>query len=248
MAKEHGLGNACYISGRDISGDTQTWQLGGQKPMQNTTTLRMLAFDRKGLIPDSSFGYETLLDDDPESAHAYLSTLPYTDELVSVLHRETLGAVNWNMYTKQLNYNSNRGNDGSLLFKTDASSSKGTYWDSGVNLTPGIRTDTAATDGASVDFGAANSFGLQAYLHVFEFTGTDCTIALQSSSDDGAGDAFAAFAGSTFTQVTAGPTHERITTARDGAVERYLRVATSGTFTSIDFAVMVVVNTTEVLV
>jgi|SRR5882762_1799562 len=245
---EHGLGNALYVAGRDLSGETQKWQIGGTKGMQDSTTLRMKAFDRLGLLPDGDFNYETLLDNTAGHAHVYLATLPVTDELTTLCHRETLGAVAFNLFTKQLNYDPTRGNDGSLLFKVDGKSSKGSFWDNGNLLTAGMRIDTTATNGASVDFTVPNVFGLQAYLHVFAFTGTNCTIALQGSTDNGGGDPFATFTGSTFTVVTAAPTSERITTARNGAVKRYLRVVTTGTFTSITFAVSVVVNTINVLI
>jgi hypothetical protein len=39
-----------------------------------------------------------------------------------------------------------------------------------------------------------------------------------------------------------------ISTARNAAIERYLRVVTTGTFTSVTFAVAVAVNETEVKV
>lgn len=248
MAKEHGLGGGLYVGGHDLSGETQTWNISGSKGMQNVTTIRQLAFDRNGLIPDGAFGYETIFDPDEGKSHEYLSTLPTTDQLVTLVHRESLGSPAANMFVKQINYDPTRGNDGALLFKTDSSSSKGTFWDWGRLLTPGMRVDTAVTNGASIDTSAAHAFGLQAYLHVFELDGDDVTVTLQSSSDNGAGDAFAAFTGSAFTQVTAAPAFERITTARNGAVERYLRAVTSGTFTSVTFAVTVVVNDTLVVI
>lgn len=255
MAKEHGLGNALYVSGHDLSGETQTWNLSGTKPMQNATTLRQLAFDRLGLIPDSAFSYETLLDPAVGKSHEYLSTLPTADQLVSLLIRETLGWPVASMFVKQLNYDGTRGNDGALLFKTDSSSSKGTFWDWGVLLTAGIRTDAAATNGAGVDMGANFAdfnFGLQAYLQVFNHTGDDVTVKLQQSSDNGVGDAWADVVGGSFGAITAasGRNGYRLTTARNQTIERYLRVVTTGTFaaTSFPFMVSAVVNNTNVAV
>jgi hypothetical protein len=122
----------------------------------------------------------------------------------------------------------------------------------GLALTTGKRTDTAATNGTGVDFGdpspAAFSYGLQAYLHVFAFTGTNATIKLQQSSDNGAGDAWSDVVGGAFASVTSGPQAQRIETARDLAVERYLRVVTTGTFTSLQFAVATTVNTSEMTI
>lgn len=249
MSKEHGIGNALYVEGRDLSGETQTWSISGQKNMQNVTTIRQPAYDRLALLPDGAFSYETLLDPAVGKSHAYLSTLPTTDALTLLAHRESIGAPAWNMYCKQINYDPTRGNDASLLFKVDGQSSKGTFWDVGNLLTAGMRVDTAATNGVSYNLGAPKAFGLQAYLHVFAFTGTTCTVKLQGSSDNGAGDAFADIVGGGFTAVTGGaPFGERITTARNLAVEQYIRVITTGTFTSITFAVSVVVNDINVVV
>jgi hypothetical protein len=250
MSKEHGLGNALYVEGRDLSGETQTWGLSGSKSMQNATTLRQLAFDRLGLLSDGSFNYETLFDPAVGKSHTYLATLPVTPALVTVCHRETLGAPTWSMYCNQINYDPTEQQDKSLLFKVDGQGTKGTFWDPGVLVTPGMRTDVTATNGLSVDLGvAAHAFGLQAYLHVFAFVGTTCTIKLQGSSDNAVGDPFADITGGGFTAVTGGaPLSERITTARNLVLERYIRVITTGTFTSITFAVSVVVNDVNVVV
>lgn len=248
MSKDHGLGNALYIAGHDLSGETQTWNVSSAKGMQNATTLRQRAFDRLGLIADSIFSYETLLDTDVDHAHAYLSTLPTTDELVTICHREEIGSPHWSAFQKQINYDPTRGSDAALLFKVDGQGSKGTFWDSGVLLTAGKRTDTAATNGSGWDGGSAKSFGLQAYLHVFEHTGTAATVKLQSSSDNGVGDAWADLTGGAFAAVSSEGYGERISTARDAAIERYLRVVTTGSFTSITFAVAVVVNDTTVVI
>lgn len=90
-------------------------------------------------------------------------------------------------------------------------------------------------------------YGLQAYLQVLSFTGTDVTIKLQSSSDNGSTDAYADVTGGAFTQVTAGPTSERIATSSALEIERYLRVVTttSGGFSELSFVVIVAVNLTE---
>lgn len=92
-------------------------------------------------------------------------------------------------------------------------------------------------------------FGLQAYLQVTSFTGTDVTIKLQHSSDDAATDAYADITGGGFTAVTSGPTTERIATSAVLPIERYVRVVTttSGGFTSLTFNVVVVRNTTAVV-
>lgn len=88
--------------------------------------------------------------------------------------------------------------------------------------------------------------GAQAYLQVFSFTGTDATVKLQHSRDNGATDAFADITGGAFTQITSGPTYGRIAIAAGTEIKRYVRAVTvtTGGFTSLVFAVAVNVNLT----
>ncbi|KKK67746.1 hypothetical protein LCGC14_2950970, partial [marine sediment metagenome] len=118
------------------------------------------------------------------------------------------------------------------------SDGKGLEWTR--NLTAGKRTDSSATDGSSVNDGVAGSsaFGLSAYLQVFAFTGTSVTCTIEESSNNGAGDAFAAVTGGAFAAVSAANVVERIQTSLALTVERYLRLATTGTFSNAVFAVM----------
>jgi hypothetical protein len=108
-----------------------------------------------------------------------------------------------------------------------------------------VRTDTGATNGASIDDGAGTTFGMLLYLHVFEFTGTDAQVKVQGSSDDAVGDPFADIAGATFTVTGVGA--QRLNVASPASIERYLRCvsATTGGFTSMDFALVVVRNDVE---
>jgi hypothetical protein len=106
-------------------------------------------------------------------------------------------------------------------------------------VTAAPRTDTTATNGTSYDFGTGSTaFGLQAYLQVLSFSGTSCTIKLQESSDNGGSDAFADVTGGSFGAQTAVGA-SRIATSTSQTVERYLRVATTGTFSSCSFVVAV---------
>lgn len=85
--------------------------------------------------------------------------------------------------------------------------------------------------------------GLQAYLQAFSFTGTDVTVKLQHSHDNST---FADITGGGFTQITSGPTVERIEVAAGTEIRRYVRAVTttSGGFTSLVFAVAANVNLT----
>lgn len=90
--------------------------------------------------------------------------------------------------------------------------------------------------------------GAQAYLQVFSFAGTDVTVKLQHSADNGVADAFADITGGGFTQITAGPAVQRIEIAAGTEIKRYVRAVTvtTGGFTSLVFAAAVNVNVTAV--
>lgn len=249
MAKTSGLGDNLYVGGRDLSGDIGSIETihGGVNPLQ-VTGIDKYAFERLGGIRSSEINFTAWHNDALTQAHPTLSALPAGDVLVTYCRGTTLGNAAACQVSKQLDYAGTRAADGALTYSAPASSNGyGLEW--GKQLTAGKRTDTTATNGTSVDFtssafAGSSTFGLQAYLQVFSFTGTSVTIAIQESSDNGAGDAFAAVTGGAFTVVTAGPTTERIATSASQTVERYLRVVTTGTFSSVVFAVMVNRNDT----
>lgn len=144
------------------------------------------------------------------------------------------------MVGKQVNFDGTRGDDGDFKFSVQAQANGfGLEW--GRQLTAGIRTDTAATDGASIDTTASADFGGQAYLQVFAATIVDATIKIQDSADDAAWADVASFG---FTALAAGRTAERIAIANTATIRRYVRVVTTttGGITSLAFAVMLVKN------
>jgi hypothetical protein len=245
MAKESGLGQALYVHGRDLSGETKQWDTGGGPTPIDVTGLRSSAPERIGGLLSGTLKYVTHFD--PLAAsHLYPSTLPTTDVILTMAHRETLGAPALSMVTKQIGYDPQRTDNAALSFTVDAqSNSDGGEW--GVLGTAGKRTDTTATNGTGVDHGLVPplSVGLQAYLHIFAFTGTNVTVKLQGSSDDAAGDPYADITGGSFGAQTAIGAW-RLSTSRSQAVERWFRVVTTGTFTSVTFAVAVVINDSAV--
>lgn len=242
MAKQSGLGDALYIAGYDLSGDINALgNVGGGPAALDFTGINKSAHERKGGIRDGRFQFTSFFNPAAAAAHPRLSALPRGDVILSYFRGTTAGGESANLVAKQANYDGTRGDDGSFIFAVEAlANGYGVEW--GTSMTAGLRTDTEATDGDSVDFGSGSTaFGLQAYLHVFAFTGTSVTVKLQESSDDAAADAWADVTGGGFAAAT-GITSERIQTARDQTVERYLRVVTTGTFTNAVIAVSVVRN------
>lgn len=244
MAKSSGMGDNFYLSGYDLSGDINSLSRisGGNSPLV-VTGIDKSAIERIGGKRDGAMEFVAYFNDAAGQAHPRLSTLPTTDVLATYCRSTTLGKPAASLISKQINYDGTRAQDGALTFNCSAlANGYGLEW--GTQLTAGKRTDTEATAGTAVDFGTGSTtFGLQAYLHVFSFAGTDVTVKIQESSDNGA-DTYADVTGGGFTEITSGPTSERIATATDLTVERYLKVTTvtTGGFTSLVFAVMVVRN------
>lgn len=241
MAKQSGLGDNLYISGYDLSGDTGSLSsIGGGPAVLDVTGIDKSGMERIGGVRDGRIEFTSWFNPSAGQEHVVLSTLPTADRLVTYMRGTTLGNPAAALMAKQINYDPTRGQDGSLSEGVSTlANGFGLEW--GINLTAGKLQHTSATAGTSVDNGAASAFGLQAYLHVFSFTGTSCTVALQESSDDAVGDAFADVTAGVFTAATAIGS-ERIVTAGDAAIERYLRINTTGTFSECTFAVVVVRN------
>lgn len=252
MAKSSGLAMKVFVDGYDISGDYQSLSaIGGGVAVIDTTGVDKLAFERIGGRRDgrvdgtTHFNPETIAGGGTEDrSHLVLRALPLTDVMVTVALPAAGEA--WSLIAKQGNYDPTVAADGAITCAVNCQAN-GYGLEPGKLLTPlGKLTQSGAANGAGVDFGAGASFGLQAHLQVFAFTGTSATVKLQQSSDNGVGDAWADVTGGAFAAATARGT-QRIQTARNQAVERYLRLVTTGTFTNLVFAVTAEVNQTEVL-
>lgn len=245
MAKQSGLGDRLYVAEHDLSGDVGSLgNIGGGPAAGDVTPILASGYERLGLLRAGRIEFSAFFNDAAGQAHPALSSRPVGNRQLSYFRGAALGSPAASMIAKQINYDGTRGNDGSLTLAVEAQSTDyGIQW--GQQLTAGKRTDSGATNGTGVDFTTASSFGLQAFLHVFAFTGTSATVKIQESSNDGAGDAYADVAGGAFPTVT-GVVDHRIATTGALAVERWLRVVTTGTFSNLVFAVVVVRNETAV--
>jgi hypothetical protein len=227
------------VSGYDLSGDvTAIDTIAGGPDPRECTAINKSAMERIGGRKSGTLACTSWFDSAAGAAHDQLSNLPTTDQLVSAKITTTLGAPSVDVLAKQVNYDGTRSDDGDLTFEVEALSSAGYPLEWGRQLTAGKRTDSAAANGTGVDFAASSAFGISAYLHVFAFTGTSVTVKLQESSDNAVGDPYADVVGGGFTAATA-ITFQRIQTATNLTVERWLRVVTTGTFSNAVFAVSV---------
>jgi hypothetical protein len=245
VAKRSGLGMQLYVDGFDISGDIGSFQKisGGNTPLE-VTDITQLAVSRIGGVRDGGVDFTAWNNTAANQEHAVLSTLPTTDRHLMGLLSTTLGDDGFGFVCKQLNYDWTRGADGSLTEQVSAvANGDGLEW--GNTLTAGKRTDTTATAPATgVDLnlygGASTAFGWTCYLQVFGITGTSATVTIQDSADNAS---FANLTGGAFTAST-GVDKQRLQGGATATVRRYLKVNTTGTFSSAIFAVLFVRNTT----
>lgn len=250
MAKEAGMGDQLYVGGYDLGGDINSLSAirGGNTPIP-MTDITQYAMARQGGQRDGGIEFMCYFDSAANASHDRFSLIPTTDVVSTYGRGSVIGNACASLVAKQNGYNPNRTQDGGLLFSIAMlSNAYGLEW--GRQATAGKRTDTAATAAGAVtalDQGSASpgAFGLQMYVHLFAFTGTSVTIKLQESSDN-SGDAYTDVVGATTAALSAANQGVRIATGAI-AVERYLKVVTTGTFSNAIFMVQATRNPVEVV-
>lgn len=252
MAKLAGLGANAYVGGYDLSGDIGAVQnVQGGPNLLIVTAIDKSAEERVTGIKSGSLQFASWFNPSALQQHVAFSPLPTTD-VVSMFAMKAgasfaIGDECAQIIGKQVDYQANRQQDGSLAFTIDMQSNGwGLEW--GNLLTAGKRTDGSATNGTSWDdlAGAPTStaFGMSAYAELFAFSGTSVTITVQDSADNVS---FAAITGLAFPAWSSAPQAARQSTSSTATIRRYLRVATSGTFSNAVFAVSVTRHLTATL-
>lgn len=244
MAKQSGLGDALFVAGVDLSGDTQSVDsISGPMSPINVTSIDLSGMARIGGERDGQIDWTSFFD--PTTSHPVLAALPTADEVVTYVRGKVLGNPAASLTGKQIDYAGTRANTGEFTFKVSAMANGfGLEW--GQLVTPGIRTDVGATNGTSVDQAASSAFGGTLYAHLFALTGTDVTIKVQDSADNAT---FADVSGMSWLVNTTTPQAARVQLGVTATLRRYVRIATttSGGFTNAQFAAMLVKNLTAVV-
>lgn len=239
MAKQSGLGDQLFIGGYDIGADINSiGSLSTPRGVLDATAITQSGNARIFGLRDASAEFVSYFDPATDQAHDALSALPTADTQVMYLRGTGVGSEAFCMVGKQIDYNPNRGDDGSLLFTTSAQSNGfGADWSD--QLTAGKVTHASGASTAGLDTTASASFGWQAYLQVFSLGSGTATITIEDSADDAA---WATLSGGVFTNATT-RTFERLqSSSATATVRRYLRVTTSGVFTNLVFAVAITKN------
>jgi len=238
MSKQSGLGDDFFIGGYHIGGDIQDLTVHGGPGLLDVTDITQSAHARLGGLRDGGIQATSFHDPAAGQAHAAFSPLPTGDVIATYCRGTAIGNPAACCVAKQLNYDPTRANDGMLTFKVQGDGDGyGVEW--GIQLTAGARTDSSAANGTSYDTGASAAFGAQAYLQAVAVTGTSYTVTIQDSSDNAS---FSNVTGLSFTAVSSAPQAQRIATANNATIRRYVRAVTTGTFSVATFQVTLVKN------
>jgi hypothetical protein len=206
MAKQSGLGARFLLGGYDVSGDINALDsVSAVQALLDSTDITQSAHSRLPGLRDGSMSFTSFFD--AANAHPVLSALPTGDVLMTFLVPPlAIGSPAACLNAKQIDYPPARATDAGLTMKVEGQGQGyGLEW--GLQLTAGLRTDTAATNGADLDNGAASLYGAQSYLQVTAFTGTSVTVEVEHSPDNSTWISLA-----TFTAVTAAPATQRLAT------------------------------------
>lgn len=148
--KTSGLGDQLLVGGNVVGGDVQSYSFASPHATIDVTDITQSAHSRIGGLRDGSGSLTVYFDPATGAAHDVFKGLPTTDTLMTLLRGQGIGLQSLCMNAKQINYDPTRSNTGEFTFKVDAQANGfGLEW--GEQLTPGLRTDTAATNGASYD-------------------------------------------------------------------------------------------------
>jgi hypothetical protein len=238
MAKKSGLGNQFFLGGYDLSGDVGALDnISSPRGIVDVTGINVSANDRLLTHSDGQIEFSSFFNDAALAEHAALSSLPTTDRIATYLTGSTLGDSACAMVGKQINYDGSRTADGGLNFSVSMQGNA-TPLEWGNSYTAGKVTHGSATNVTSIDLGATSTTaGAQAYLQVFSVASGTAVVKIQDSADN------SSFADQiTFTGAT-GITAERL--ADTGTYRRYIRVASTGTFSNLVFNVIVRRGTAE---
>jgi hypothetical protein len=246
MAKQSGLGDALFYNGYDLSNDIKAvTRAGAPSTLLDRTGIDKSAMERAFGLVSSEIGFDAYFNDAAGRAHPVLRAAA-TDVLVTYFRGTALGNPAASHVAHKTSFGLTRSQDGDII-QPVMTLGNGYALEWGKQMTAGSDNATGAANTTGVDFGddiraTSAAFGLAAYLHVFAFTGTDATITIQESSNDGGGDPYANVTGGAFAEITTAPVTERIETSLTQTVEQYLRLAltTSLGFSSMDYAVMII--------
>jgi hypothetical protein len=155
MAKQTGIAANFYIAGYDISGDVSAINtIKASNAVKEVTGIDKLAVERLSLLRDGELAISGWFDTVAGQEHPALNGAPTTNVLATACIGMALGNPAVNVWGKQVTYDLDRGEDGSLAVKSNVlADGYGLEW--GQLLTTGKQTFTGTANGTGVDLGNA---------------------------------------------------------------------------------------------
>lgn len=229
MSKQTALGSNLYMGVYDLSGDVgAVTNISSPRGVFDVTGLDKTAMERILGRRDGNLAFSGFWNTATGQVFDALSAMPTTDVLTTVVIPAStalaIGDVGCAINGKQITFDQQEGDDGSLAIST-AVQSNGSALEWGRLLTAGKATiATGTVNQTGIDGSASSSYGWSAYLHVFSIVSGTMGVKLQESDDD---NTYTDLTGGGFTNVTAA-TSQRITGAVAATVKRYVRLTTTG--------------------
>jgi len=235
MSKKTGLGSRFFVGGYDLSGDTNALsKIGGGAGLIDVSAINGEAFERLGGKRDGGLDFTSLFNTAAGASHPVLSALPTADVVGMWAQAASVGARGGALVAKQADYPLAQAADGAMTANVSLMANNyGVHF--GRMLTAGLRTESTATNGASIDTLASASFGASIFLVCTALGSGTPTIKVQDSADDSS---WADLTGGTFGTVAA-LDNEVIQTGATQAVRQYIRVITTGTFANLSFVCLI---------
>lgn len=235
MAKQSGLGQAFYAGGYDLSGDVSAInKAASPRATLEKTGINSSAVERILTHGNGELEWTSHFNPAAAQEHAALSTLPTADVVTMWLLGTASGADVACLNGKQINYDPNRTANGDLMLGVQAESNSSPLEWAELLTDGGKSTHASATsDSVHLDNGAGTSNGVAAYLEFFSRASGTPTFLVEHSTNDSVWATLLTFDGTG----GATPFGERKTAS--GTVNRYLRAATTGTFTTAVFSIAV---------
>lgn len=151
--KQSGIGARFICGGYDLSGDISALDsIGGTTNLLDVTDITQSAHSRVPGLRDGMMSFTSFWN--AQNSVPVLDALPTADVLMQFLVPPlSIGSPAACLQALQINYDPTRAADGGLTMKTEGQGDGyGLEW--GIQLTPGLRTDTGDTNGSSLDGGS----------------------------------------------------------------------------------------------
>lgn len=235
--KQSGIGMKLYLQGLDMSGDIGSiGTMRSSVAVLDVTSIEDAAMSRITGLRDGEITFNCFFNNADDETFDALAALPTTDVLCMVLTGTAAGDPVICLTAKQVNYDWNRGADGSMLGTVQLLAAAGIPLEYGL-LLKAKGTHASATDETGIDFGAQTTAGAVGFLQHFSAASGTVEYDLEDSSDSTDGDDGSWANLGAFSDVATpyAATAQRI--AISGTVERWVRASTNGTFTTAVFAI-----------